>query len=101
MGLPEAQNLMTFRAGVRARLESQGEQVGSREIVARPSWLSVPVYADTNEDHHLLLLVIKNWPEWQKTNGNTSSHVFVTLQDEKEGKEQGEKQQEIPGAAED
>ena len=87
MGLPEAQNAVTFRAGVRARLESQGEQVGLREIIARPSWLPVPVYADTNDDHHLLLLVIKNWPEWQKTNGNTSCHVFVTLEDQKEDKE--------------
>ena len=98
MGLPEAQNAVTFRAGVCARLESQGEQVGSREIIARPSWLPVPVYADTNEDHHLLLLVIKGWPEWQKTNRNTSCHVFVTLEDEKENKE-GEEQQEIPSTA--
>lgn len=34
MGLAEAQNAVTFRAGVRRRLESQGEQVGSREITA-------------------------------------------------------------------
>lgn len=35
MGLAEAQNAVTFRTGVRGRLESQGEQVGLREIVAR------------------------------------------------------------------
>lgn len=34
MGLAEAQNAAAFRAGVRRRLESQGEQVGSREIIA-------------------------------------------------------------------
>ena len=35
MGLAEAQDPVTFRTGVRDRLESQGEQVGLREIVAR------------------------------------------------------------------
>lgn len=100
MGLPEAQNAVNFRVGVRARLESQGEHVGLREIIARPSMLSVPVYADTNDDHHFLLLVIKHWPEWQNTNGNASCHVFVTLEDEKEDKEKGKRQQEIPGAGE-
>lgn len=35
MGLAESQDPVTFRTGVRDRLESQGEQVGLREIVAR------------------------------------------------------------------
>ena len=35
MGLAEAQSAATFRNGVRRRLESQGEEVGLREIVAR------------------------------------------------------------------
>lgn len=35
MGLAEAQDPETFRTGVRDRLESQGEQVGLRGIVAR------------------------------------------------------------------
>lgn len=35
MGLAEAQNAVTFRIGVRARLESRGEQVGMRGIVAK------------------------------------------------------------------
>ena len=34
MGLAEAHNAETFRAGVCERLESRGEQVGFREIVA-------------------------------------------------------------------
>lgn len=34
MGLAEAQNAVTFRTGVRSRLESLGEQAGLREIVA-------------------------------------------------------------------
>ncbi|KAF6237001.1 hypothetical protein HO173_004880 [Letharia columbiana] len=90
MGLAEAQIAVTFRTGVRGRLGFQGEQVGLREIVARVPWLPVPVYADTNEDHYHLLMVVKFWPEWQKTNGNTSCHILVTLEDEKEDKEEGE-----------
>lgn len=35
MGLAEAWDPVTFRTGVRDRLESQGEQVGLRGIVAR------------------------------------------------------------------
>ena len=34
MGLAEVQDPVTFRTGVRDRLESQGEQVGLRGIVA-------------------------------------------------------------------
>ena len=34
MGLPEAQNAETFRTGVRSRLESHGEQIGFRDIIA-------------------------------------------------------------------
>ena len=47
-----------------------------------------------------MLMVARCWPEWQKTNGNTFCHIFVTLEDEKEDKG-GEKQQEVQGMAED
>ena len=61
----------------------------------------MPVDADTNEDHYHMLMVVRYWPEWQETNMNTSCHIFVTLEDEKEEKEEGEKQQEFPGKAKD
>ena len=48
-----------------------------------------------------MLMVVRYWPEWQKTNENTSCHIFVTLEDEKEEKEGGEKQLELPGKAKD
>ena len=54
MGLAEAQNAMTFRTGVRGRLESRGELVGLREIVARvpvsnfPNHLFPNPYLDLN-----------------------------------------------------
>ncbi len=60
----------------------------------------MPVYADTDEDHYHMLMVVRCWPEWQKTNGNTFCHIFVTLEDEKEDKG-GEKQQGVQGMAED
>ena len=47
MGLAEARNAKAFRIGVRRRLESQGERVGLRGVVAR-----IPV---SNFHSHLFL----------------------------------------------
>lgn len=38
-----------------------------------------------------MLVVVRSWLEWQKTNGNTSCHIIVALEDDKEDKEEGEK----------
>ena len=46
----------------------------------------MPVYADGDEDHFHMLVMIKFWLEWQTTYWNASCHILVTLEDEKETK---------------
>ena len=36
-----------------------------------------------------MLMIIKLWPEWQKTNWNACCQIFVTLEDEKKDKGKG------------
>ena len=47
-----------------------------------------------------MLMVVKSWPEWQKTDWNASCHIIVTLEDEKVDKGEGEFQQEMLGTLE-
>lgn len=65
MGLEEAQNAETFRAGVFERLGEMGENVGSRRLVAKPDWTSLPFVVETDHDHHYLLETLKTWGEWK------------------------------------
>ena len=79
MGLEEAQNAETFRAGVFERLGEIGEAVGSRKVVAKPDWMSMPFVVDTDHDHHYLLETLRSWGEW-KVPGLCV--VYVSLEDE-------------------
>ncbi len=47
-----------------------------------------------------MLMIVKSWPEWQKTDWNASCHIFITLEDEKVDKGKREFQQEMPGTPE-
>lgn len=79
MGLEEAQKPETFRAGVFERLGEMGEVVGSRKVVAKPDWMSMPFVVETDHDHHYLLEILKSWGEW-KVPGLCV--VYVSLEDE-------------------
>ena len=79
MGLGEAQKAETFRAGVFERLREMGEVVGSRKVVAKPDWMSIPFVVDNDHDHHYLLEALKTWGNW-KTPG--LSVVYVSLEHE-------------------
>ncbi len=65
MGLGEAQEAATFRAGVLERLGEMGEVVGSRKLVARAEWLSIPFVVENDHDHHYLLETVKAWGGWR------------------------------------
>ncbi|KAM0804914.1 hypothetical protein BDR22DRAFT_959496 [Usnea florida] len=81
MGLAEAQDAETFRTGVRGRLQSLGEQVGMRRVIAGIPWIPVSLFVDTDEDHYHMLRIIRYWPGWQKAIGYWSCHVFVSLEE--------------------
>lgn len=65
MGLEEAQQAATFRAGVFERLVEMGEAVRSRRLVAKPDWISLPFVVESDHDHHYLLETLKAWGEWK------------------------------------
>ncbi len=65
MGLEEAQEAETFRAGVLERLGEMGEVVGPRKLVARAEWLSIPFVVENDHDHHHLPETVKAWGGWR------------------------------------
>ena len=79
MGLEEAQKAETFRAGVFERLGEMGEVVGSRKVVAKPDWMSIPFVVDNDHDHHYLLEALKTWGKWKAPG---LSVVYVSLEHE-------------------
>lgn len=50
---------------------------------------------NTDEDHYQMLMMVKSWSAWQKTDGNTSCHIIVTLEDTNENTEE----KSVPGKA--
>lgn len=79
MGLEEAQNAETFRAGVFERLGEMGESIGSRRLVAKPDWTSMPLVVESDHDHHYLLETLKAWGEWKVP---SLCVVYVSLEHE-------------------
>ena len=79
MGLEEAQKAETFRTGVFERFEEMGEVVGSRKVVAKPDWMSIPFVVDNDHDHHYLLEALKTWGNWKAPG---LSVVYVSLEHE-------------------
>ena len=79
MGLEEAQKAETFRAGVFERLKEMSEVVGSRKVVAKPDWMSIPFVVDNDHDHHYLLEALKTWGNWKAPG---LSVVYVSLEHE-------------------
>ena len=79
MGLEEAQKAETFRAGVFERLGEMGEVIGSRKVVAKPDWMSIPFVVDNDHDHHYLLEVLRTWGNWKAPG---LSVVYVSLEHE-------------------
>ena len=79
MGLEEAQKAETFQTGVFERLGEMGEVVGSRKLVAKPDWMSIPFVVDNDHDHHYLLEALKTWGNWKAPG---LSVVYVSLEHE-------------------
>ena len=79
MGLEEAQSAETFRAGVFERLGEMGEVVGSRKVVVKPDWMSIPFVVDNDHDHHYLLEALRTWGNWKAPG---LSVVYVRLEHE-------------------
>ena len=58
------------------------------------------VFVDSNEDHYQMLMMIKSWPEWQKSNWTACCYVIVALEDEKSDNEKVELYGGAPGKPE-
>ena len=79
MGLEEAQNFETFRAGVLERLREMGEVVGTRKLVAKAEWLAVPFVVENEHDHYYLIQQLRAWGELKAP---SPCVVYVSLEHE-------------------